>query len=138
MLQSHSRAYLSTVKLQMQRLNCHSQLISNSVQFLNKTHFAIYWFRSEAWLLRVCWLPHEKCLATLSLFSYVSSCGWGNQCKKEFQRRHFGSRRLTDRFHSWNFHFFRVAHFAFICWGYLSEGTKWIVHWTSPYLLFRW
>lgn len=27
-----SRANLSTVKLQMQRLNCHSQLISNSVQ----------------------------------------------------------------------------------------------------------
>lgn len=124
-LKSHSRAYLSTVKLQMQRLNCHSQLISNSVQFLDKTHFASYWFGLEHayYVFGDC---HTRDVP--SLFAVWKEIN----VKKEFQcwLSCMGSTDSQIDF----IHEISILHCAFcVCSSHLSDETKWIVHWTSPF-----
>lgn len=126
-----SRANLSTVKLQMQRLNCHSQLISNSVQ--------------NAHTVQSIW-PRV-------FYALLAAVATNPRCKRERNEEINANAIALGHTLTHRMFFFQLARsisfmklpfcvalfFLVLCccvWaalGNLSGAKKWIVHSTSPF-----
>lgn len=89
-----TRAYLSTVKLQMQRLNCHSQLISNSMQFSGQNARIA---RAIDWM--------QACPCPLYLYSMPVACHTGDflvwKIKHNFAKMNATQRKRQRRRKKW-------------------------------------